>query len=53
MRTKQMPMIEEVPIIVVGMAAAAIGAVVYGAVLGTARAVLHVTGADHRTPATH
>ncbi len=53
MRNKQMPLIEEVPLIVVGLAAAAVGAAVYGAVLGTTRAVLHVTGADHRTPVTH
>ncbi len=52
MRTHQMPLIEEVPLIVVGLAAAAVGAVVYGAVLGTARAVLSVTDAAHRGPAT-
>ena len=53
MRTKQIPLIEEVPIIVVGLAAAAVGAAVYGAVLGTARVALHVSGQDHRSPATH
>ncbi|MEO8898792.1 MAG: hypothetical protein ABI352_05000 [Candidatus Dormibacter sp.] len=53
MRTKQMPLIEEAPLIVVGLAAAAIGAAVYGAILGTTRVVLHVVGADHKAPATH
>jgi hypothetical protein len=53
MRTKQMPLIEEAPLIVVGFAAATIGAAVYAAVLGATRVVLHVIGADQDTPATH
>ncbi len=53
MRNKQLPLFEEVPLVVLGLATAAVGAAVYGAVLGTTRAVLHVIGADHRTAATH
>lgn len=52
MRTKQMPLIEEAPLIVIGLAAATIGAGVYAAVLGATRVVLHVTGADHEAPPT-
>lgn len=53
MRTKQRPLIEEVPMVVIGFAAATVGALAYGAVLGTSRAFLHLTGQDHRSPATH
>ena len=53
MRTKQMPLIEEAPLIVLGFAAATIGAAAYAAVLGATRVVLYVTGADREAPATH
>jgi hypothetical protein len=53
MRTKRMPLIEEAPLIVIGFAAATIGAAVYAAVLGATRVVLHMTGTDHEAPTTH
>ena len=53
MHTTQMPLIAEAPVIVVGLAVAAVGAVAYAAVLGTTRAVLHLTGLDRPTAATH
>ena len=53
MKSKQLPLIEEAPLIVAGLAVAAIGAVAYAAVLGTTRAFFHVTGLDHRNAATH
>jgi hypothetical protein len=53
MRTKNMPLIEEAPLIFVGLAAATIGAAVYAAILGATRVALHVTGTDRETPATH
>jgi hypothetical protein len=53
MHTKEMPLIAEAPVIVVGLAVAAVGAAAYAAVLGTTRAVLHLTGLDRPTAATH
>lgn len=53
MNSKQLPLIEEAPLIVAGLAVAAVGAVAYAAVLGTTRVVLHLAGLDRSTAAPH
>ncbi len=50
---KQMPLIEEAPIVAVGFAVAVVGAAAYAAALGTSRAVLYLTHLDRRGPTTH
>ena len=51
MKTKQLPLIEEAPIIVVGLAVASAAALAAAAVAGTARLFLRLTRLDRPTPA--
>ncbi|MDQ6855736.1 MAG: hypothetical protein M3Z57_01515 [Candidatus Dormibacteraeota bacterium] len=50
---KQMNLIEEAPLVAVGFAVAAVGALAYATALGTSRAVLYLTHLDRRAPAAH
>ena len=51
MKTKQLPLIEEAPIIVVGLAVASAAAIAAAATAGTVRVLMRLTGLDRPTPA--
>lgn len=50
---KQMPLIEEAPVVAVGFAVAVVGAAAYAAALGTSRAILYLTHLDRRGQTPH
>jgi hypothetical protein len=51
MKTKQLPMIEEAPLIVVGLTVATAAILAAAAIAGTARVFLRLTGLGRPAPA--
>ena len=51
MKAKQLPLIEEAPLIVVGLAVASAAALAAAALTATARVVMRLTKLDRPTPA--
>jgi hypothetical protein len=51
MKTKQLPLIEEAPLIVAGLVVATAAIIAAAAIAGTTRVVIRLIGLDHPAPA--